>query len=192
MSGSEASNEITELLVAVADGSHDAESALFACVYTELHRMACAAWRSTPASDTLQPTALVHEMYARLFRDRDPNWESRRHFFFAASRAMHDILVEQARRHASLKRGGGRRRELLTGDERGRVTAQADEIMGIREAVDALRREHEIAAQVLMLHYFGGLSHDDVAELLELSTATVRRRWAFAKSWIREYLESRI
>lgn len=184
------SGNITSLLTKVNAGHPGAEEALFGQVYTELHRMASAAWRNVPPSDTLQPTALVHEMYVRLFRDRELSWDSRRHFFMAAARAMHDILVEQARRHGALKRGGHLKRRSLTGAEPSELALQADEVLALDEAVTALSREHPDAARVLTLRTFGGLTHEEIADLIGMSKVTVRRRWAFAKAWVKSFLNS--
>ena len=167
-----------------------AEDALLQRVYTELHKIARIAWRGVPSRDTLQPTALVHEAYLRLFSGDEPKWESRRHFFATAAIAMRNIVVDQARRHGALKRGGHVQRVPLTGQEALELPEQAAELLALEEAVDALAREHAEAAEVAMLHVYCGLSHEQMAEILGLSKVTARRRWAFARTWIKRHLMS--
>jgi len=182
------SQQITELLKAVRGGVPDADEALFSCIYTELHRMAHAAWRWVPASDTLQPTALVNEMYARLFHQRDINWENRRHFFATASRAMHDILVEQARRHCSIKRGGNLKRMPLDEQENARVQTQASDVLALDDALKQLRVHYPEHSRIVMLKMFAGLTYNQIAEIEQCSAVTVRRGWAFAKTWLKDHI----
>jgi RNA polymerase sigma factor (TIGR02999 family) len=137
-----------------------------------------------PASDTLQPTALVHEAYLRLLGRDGPAWASRAHFFNAAARAMRDIIVEQARRHASLKRGGGRRRVTL--DEAALCpSSQADDLLALHEALEQLEVSDPTSGRVVMLRYFAGLSVADTARAMDVSPATVDRYWRFARAWLR-------
>lgn len=183
-------DHVTTLLNRVQHGVDDAHNELFDCIYTELHRMANAAWRWVPASDTLQPTALVHEMYARLFHLRDISWENRRHFFATASRAMHDILVEQARRHCALKRGGHMRRTPLNEADIDKVQNQACEILALNEALDRLSTLYPDRTRIVMLKIFGGLTYEQIADLEGCSAITARRGWAFAKTWLKEYMNA--
>ena len=177
---------VTTLLLAVHQGRPGAADELLALVYAELHGIARKKMTQVPRSDTLQPTALVHEAYLRLFGKTNPTWANRRHFFFAAARAMHDILVEQARRHAARKRGGNRERIDL--DEGAIVASQSEELLALNEAIERLEAIHPRVAKIVMLRFFGGLKHDEVARTLETSSATVRRDWTFAKAWLRDAL----
>lgn len=183
-----AGNDVTTLLRAVHQGRPGAADELLAQVYSELHAIARRKMSQVPRTDTLQPTALVHEAYMRLFGGSGPNWANRRHFFFAAARAMHHILVEQARRHAAKKRGGGCERIDL--DEGSFEASQSREFLSLDQAIGNLEANHPRVAQVVVLRFFGGLKLDQVAKTLEVSSATVRRDWAFAKAWLREALEN--
>ena len=182
-------DDITALLERVATGDQAAEGAFFDKVYADLHRMAIASWRNVPPSDTLQPTALVHEAYARLFGRTTPAFENRRHFFMAASRAMHDIIVEQARRHGAIKRGGHLKRVLFTDTAAAEIAAQAHEFLLLDEVIAKLKLEHPSAAEVVMLRVFGGLEHKQIAEISGCAEVTIRRRWSFAKAWLRQELD---
>ena len=182
--------QITEYLRDIQSGHPSAQTALFDCVYTELHRLARGFWRGVPPSDTLQPTALVHEMYVRIFHDRTISWENRRHFFCTAATAMHDIIVEQARRHGTLKRGGHLKRAPGAGEGLPDVLRQAHEVAELEEAFDGLKEASPDAARVVMLKLYGGLGHGAIAEIEGIAEITVRRRWAFAKAWLRDRLDS--
>lgn len=182
--------QITQLLKDAKCGDPGSQDQLFECVYTQLRRMAHLAWRDVPASDTLEPTALVHEMYDRLFNRRSISWESRKHFFCTASRAMHDILVEQARRHGSLKRGGQHKRVHLDESQLSAIRSQACEILELNDALEQLEIHYPDRSRIVMLKIFGGLTYEQIADLEQCSAVTVRRRWAFAKTWLRDCIES--
>lgn len=156
-------------------------------VYEELRRLARARVSRRGPSETLTPTELVHEAYVRLSRRRRGVFEGRRHFFFAAARAMRDILVEKARRKDSLKRGGGAAKVSLDGVELA-VVAPRVNLLDLDRALARLEAESPGRLQVVMLSYFGGLTHPEIAEVLGISRATVERRWAYAKAWLRREL----
>lgn len=178
-------SEVTQILEAVARGEPQAAERLLPLVYDELRRLA-AAWlaRETPGQ-TLQPTALVHEAYLRLIGPADQTqWKGRGHFFGAAAQAMRRILVESARRKGRAKHGGDKTRVGL--DEQAvPVRTPPEEILALDEALTRLAAQDAEAAQLVDLHFFAGLSLDDVAETLGISRATAYRRWAFAKGWLR-------
>jgi RNA polymerase sigma factor (TIGR02999 family) len=185
--GTEPTEHVTRLLVAARNGEDDAASELLTLIYEELRRLARGHMLGVPPGDTLQPTALVHEAYLRLFGRGAIAWENRAHFFYAAGRAMRDIVVEQARRHASLKRGGGRRRVTL--DEQAiSAEAQADDLVALDGALHQLEQTDGVAAQIVLLRYFAGLTVPDTARALNLSPATVDRYWRYARAWLREQL----
>jgi len=136
---------------------------------------------------TLTPTELVHEAYLRVVDGKRDSFEGRRHFFFAVSRAMRDLLVEGARRRGSLKRGGNYMRLPVEVAELTTVDPQ-ESILDLDFALRKLERESPERAQVVVLSYFGGLTHPEIAEILGLSRATIERRWSYARIWLRREL----
>jgi RNA polymerase sigma factor (TIGR02999 family) len=180
---SESVRNITELLQAAQSGDAAAADRLLAIVYEELHQLARARMAHLPPGQTLQPTALVHEAYLRLTDKSDVTWESRQHFFFAAARAMRDILVEQARRKAGPARGGGRGREEL--DEACAVLeAPAENVLAVHEALGELEQQDPVKAQIVLLRYFSGLSRAETAEVLGLAERTLDRHWRYIRVWL--------
>ena len=151
-------------------------------VYAELRRLAAALTTQLRPGQTLQPTALVHEAYLRLVRDEDPGWGGRRHFFGAAARAMREILIEQARRKDSLKRGGARRVELSEG--LALIEPPADDLLALDEAIGQLEAEKPHLAEVVLLRYYTGLSVEEAAGIIGQSVSTVVREWRFARAWL--------
>jgi RNA polymerase sigma factor (TIGR02999 family) len=152
-------------------------------VYTELRKLAAALTAQLRPGQTLQPTALVHEAYLRLVRNQDPGWEGRRHFFGAVARAMREILIEQARRKDSLKRGGGARRVELS---EGLVLIEppAADLLALDEAIGQLQAEKPHLAEVVLLRYYTGLSVEETADVVGRSVSTVVREWRFARAWL--------
>ena len=174
---------VTELLRAAQGGDAGAAERLLAVVYQELHQLARARMAHLPPGQTLQPTALVHEAYLRLTDKTNVAWESRRHFFFAAARAMRDILVEQARRKAGPVRGGGRRREEL--DEACAVLEPpADDVLAVHEALEELEQQDPEKARIILLRYFSGLTTAETAEVLGLAERTLDRKWRYIRAWL--------
>ncbi len=152
-------------------------------VYAELRRLAGTLTARLPPGQTLQPTALVHEAYLKLVRDQDPGWQNQRHFFGAAAQAMREILVDQARRKASLKRGGaGQRVELSDGLVL--IEPPADDVLALDEAVQTLQVEEPRLAEIVMLRYYAGLSVDETAGVIGQSVSTVMRQWRQARVWL--------
>ena len=176
-------HEVTELLRAAQAGDAGAAERLLSLVYTQLHELARARMGQLPPGQTLQPTALVHEAYLRLAGKPEANWENRRHFFFAAARAMRDILVEQARRKAGPAHGGGRRRQEL--DEACAVlAAPTADVLAIHEALDELEQQDPVKAQIVLLRYFSGLTTAETAAILGLAERTLDRHWRYIKAWL--------
>jgi RNA polymerase sigma factor (TIGR02999 family) len=156
---------------------------LLPVVYAELRRLAAALAGRLPPGQTLTPTVLVHEAYLRLVGQQDPGWNGRRHFFGAAAQAMRNILIEQARRKATQKRGGGARRvELAEG--LAVIEPPADDILAVDEAIQKLQAEKPHLAEIAMLRYFAGLSADETAVVLGMSASTLAREWRFARAWL--------
>ena len=159
-------------------------------VYAELRRLAAALTVKLQPGQTLQATALVHEAYLRLVRDTDPGWEGRRHFFGAAARAMREILIEQARRKDSLKRGGGARRvELAEG--MALIEPPADDLLALDEAIQQLQAEKPHLAEIVMLRYYTGLTVEETAGVVGGSVSTLKRDWRYARAWLLRQLGQR-
>ena len=175
----EATATLTHVLHAAGSGDRQAAAELLPLVYDELRRLARARLAQQPPGTTLQPTALVHEAYLKLVGDADPGWDSRAHFFGAAAQAMRDILVDQARRKRSLKRGGHARRvdeiELA-------IEPPSENVLALDEALTELQRHDERKARIVMLHYFAGLTLEETAAALGVSVPTVQREWRFTRS----------
>jgi RNA polymerase sigma factor (TIGR02999 family) len=160
---------------------------LLAQLYTELRSLAGVLTRQLPPGQTLQPTALVHEAYLRLVRNRDPGWEGRRHFFGAAAQAMREILIEQARRKASQKRGGQAQRvELAEG--LAWIEPPADDVLALDEAIGRLQAEDARLAEIVRLRYFTGLTVEETAGVVGESVRTVKRDWRYARAWLARQL----
>jgi RNA polymerase sigma factor (TIGR02999 family) len=156
---------------------------LLPAVYEELRRLAAALTRQLRPGQTLQATALVHEAYLRLVGHHDPGWEGRRHFFGAAARAMRQILIEQARRKASHKHGGGGRRvELAEG--MAYIEPPADDLLALDEAIQRLQAQQPHLAEIVLLRYYTGLSVEETAVVLGESERTVYRDWRHARTWL--------
>jgi len=152
-------------------------------LYSELRNLAAALTRRLQPGQTLQPTALVHEAYLRLVKHKDPGWEGRRHFFGAAAQAMREILIEQARRKDSCKRGGGAQRvELYEGIAL--IEPPADDLLALDEAIEQLRAEKPHLVEVVQLRYYTGLSVEETADVIGRSVSSVTRDWRFARAWL--------
>jgi RNA polymerase sigma factor (TIGR02999 family) len=160
-----------------------AAAELLPVVYAELRRLAAALTGRLPPGQTLQPTALVHEAYLKLVRNQDPRWEGRRHFFGAAAQAMREILVDQARRKASLKRGGQGQRVKLT-EGLALIEPPAENLLALDEAIQQLQGEEPGLAEIVLLRYYTGLSLEETAEVVGRSVSTVKREWRQARAWL--------
>ena len=177
--------DVTRILSQIESGDPSASEQLLPLVYEELRRLAAAKMAHEKPGQTLQATALVHEAYLRLVDvEKAQQWDSRGHFFAAAAEAMRRILVERARKKKRLKRGGDRvRADLLEHDLT--MDAAADEVLAVNDALKRLGQEDPLAAEVLTLKYYGGLSVDDAADVLGVSRATAYRHWTYARAWVR-------
>ncbi len=176
-------NPVTRVLMAAMAGDREAASQLLPLVYAELRKLAGARMRHLARGQTLQPTALVHEAYLRVIGKEDPGWQGRGHFFGAAAKAMRDILVDQARRKAALKHGGGRKR---AGIDEAHLPIQppSGRILALDEAVKRLEAEDPRKGQIVNLRYFAGLTAKDTAAALGVSVGTVEREWRYIKAWL--------
>ena len=178
---------ITGLLTRWRHGDEGALEELVPLVYDELRRLASRAMRSESSGHTLQPTALVHEALARLM-GADVPWKDRVHFFAVATRTMRRVLVDHARAQRREKRGGGNLRVTL--DENLGSTGRSEDLLALDETLNALARQDARKAHAVELHYFGGLSYEETAEVLQISPATVHRELRLAKAWLYDELTS--
>lgn len=179
----EPSLEITRLLNRAASGDADAAALVFPRIYQELKKLASAKRAQLPHGETLATTALVHEAYLRIAERNPEGWAGARHFYFTAVRAMRDILVEEARRRASQKRGGGLDLASLD-DEAWMFDATPEEVLSLDAAIRKLEGEDEEAHRLLVLHYYGGLTYPEIAALLEMALRTVERKFRFLRAWL--------
>jgi RNA polymerase sigma factor (TIGR02999 family) len=179
--------QVTQLLQAVSAGEEGAESELVALVYAELRRMARARMAREKSGQTLQPTALVHEVYLQLLRDQEPRWENRAHFFTAAAEAMRRILIQRARSKSRLKRGGDLHRVELDSAARWHEP-RADAFLALDQALNRLEARDPEMAGVVKLRYFAGLTIEETARILDTSPRSVNRQWAGARAWLNREL----
>jgi RNA polymerase sigma factor (TIGR02999 family) len=174
-------SEVTRILCAIEDGDPHAAEQLLPLVYGELRKLAAQKLAQEKPGQTFQATALVHEAYVRLVDvDKAQHWDSRGHFFAAAAEAMRRILVENARRKKSSKRGGHLKRVEL--DEEFTRNTSSDEILALHDALEKLAREDPVKAELVKLRCFAGLSHQEAARVLGISRPTADRYWAYAKT----------
>jgi RNA polymerase sigma factor (TIGR02999 family) len=155
-------------------------------VYQELRQLAAQRLSKESPGQTLQATALVHEAYLRLVGAENQDWNGRGHFFAAAAEAMRRILIDNARRKKSLKRGGGRRRfeldeAIAASDEK----TSFDNLIVLDKALEKLSTKDKVKADLVKLRYFAGLTSEQAAEVLGISSSTADRYWAYARSWLR-------
>jgi RNA polymerase sigma factor (TIGR02999 family) len=179
--------EVTQVLRAAQAGDAEAAARLLPMVYAELRRLAHARMAHLSPNQTLQPTALVHEAYLRLVGKAGLRLEGRRQFFFAAARAMRDILVEHARAKSGPKRGG-RRRRIELDEAVAIIEPPSDEVLALHEALNELEKEDPLKAQIINLRYFAGMSIKETADVLGLSERTIHRHWRFIKAWLKTRL----
>jgi RNA polymerase sigma factor (TIGR02999 family) len=177
-------NDVTRILSAIEQGDPKASDGLLPLIYEELRKLAAQRLAHEAPGQTFQATALVHEAYVRLVGDREGRgWDSRGHFFAAAAEAMRRILIERARGKGRVKRGGQWRRVDLE-DLSLAVAAPPDLLLTLDEAIAGLEGEDPTAAGLVRLRYYAGLSVEDAAAALRISTATAYRHWAYARAWL--------
>jgi RNA polymerase sigma factor (TIGR02999 family) len=180
--------DVTELLMAWGNGDKDALSRLTPLVYEELHRLAEGYMRREHAGHTLQTTALVNEAYIRLVDSSRVRWQNRAHFFAVAAQLMRRVLVDFARNRRYQKRGGDWRQVTL-GEGLGLATTLDSDLVALDEALEGLAKLDPRKARVVELRFFGGLSLEETAEAMQVSTDTVGRDWRAAKAWLMRELK---
>jgi RNA polymerase sigma-70 factor, ECF subfamily len=180
--------DITQLLARVRDGSVEASRELFESVYRELRQLAAHYMRSERKDHTLQPTALVHEAFVRLVNQRELSLESRSHFFGVAANVMRRVLIDHARAHRSQKRGRGEVKVAL--DDAPEPFIDLEYLLEVNDALERLSALDRRQAQVVELRFFGGLSVEQIAEVLGVGPRTVDRDWRIARAWLRRELGS--
>jgi RNA polymerase sigma factor (TIGR02999 family) len=175
-------SELTELLNALQGGDAHAADRLLPMVYDELRRLAARQLAGEKPGQTLDATALVHEAYLRLIGPVQPrSYEDRRHFFTVAATAMRRILIDNARRKRTQKRGGGRQRQPLDGLA---APVPDEELLALDEALEQLAAKDPQKARLVELRYFAGLTGAEAAEVLGISASTADRYWAYARAWL--------
>ena len=176
-------HQVTELLRQWKNGDKEALDKLTPLVYDELHRLAHQYISRERPDHTLQTTALLNEAYLRLVEQRDVDWASRAHFFAVSAQVMRHILVDYARQHTAVKRGGEVQRVPL---DDGPIVSRdrAAELVALDEAMQALQKIYPRRSKIVELRYFGGLNNKEASEVLKVSETTIERDWRFAKAWL--------
>jgi len=174
---------VTRILAAIEQGDVRAVDELFPLVYQELRQLASQRMSREAPGQTLQATALFHEAYLRLVGAEEQNWSGRGHFFSAAAEAMRRILIENARRKQSLRRGGNRKRIALE-DAGLAAEGASDDLIALDEGLEKLAEKDRMKAELVKLRYFAGLTIEQAAEILGISPATAKRYWAYARAWL--------
>ena len=179
------SQSVTQMLQAWGAGDEAARDALIPVVYEQLHRIARQHLRRERAEHTLQTTALINEAFLKLVEQSVP-WESRNHFFGIAARLMRQVLVDHARARQRLKRGGNQHQISLTSAEE--VQEQSTDLLALNEALTVLSEIDPQRSQIVELRFFGGLTIEETAEVMQISTPTVERGWRAARAWLQTEL----
>ena len=178
-------SDVTRILNAMTRGDAKATDELLPLVYEELRVLAAQKLSHEPPGQTLQATALVHEAYLRLVGEEVQNWKSRGHFFVVAAEAMRRILVDNARRKKSLKRGGSQQRvDLDDADIAYGEASTVDRLLALNEALVKLATEDPVKADLVKLRYFAGLTMAQASEMLSISPTTAKRYWSYARAWL--------
>ena len=179
-------NAVTELLLRWREGDANAQEALVPLIYGELRRIARRCLAGQRRDQTLQPTALVHEAYLRLVRAEGVSWQNRAHFFAVAARMMRQILVDHSRRQAASKRGGGAVTVALEEDSTPEAPRATLDLIALDRAMNQLAALDARQCQIVELRFFGGLSIEETAQVVDISPATAKREWTTARLWLHQ------
>lgn len=182
-------HEATRALMTLSGGDPSAATKLLPIVYEELRALATRYFRRQPQGHTLQPTALVHEAYLKLIDQSGAQWKDRAHFVAVAATAMRQILINRAVRKRTKKRGGGARRIELVDPPKLQMSAN-DDLLSLHEALNELKALDERKSRLVEMRFFGGLTHEEIATVLNVSCATIDRDWRTARAWLATRLEN--
>jgi RNA polymerase sigma factor (TIGR02999 family) len=182
------SEHVTSLLGEISSGDRSAPERLLPLVYDDLRRLAAAYFTNERSDHTLQATALVHEAYIRLVHWENVSWQNRAHFFAVAAEVMRKILIDHARKKNAQKRGSGQR--IFLDDAVSFPDNKEFDVLRLEEALLSLEKIDPRQAKIVELRFFGGLSIEETAYVLSVSTTTVKRDWTFAKAWFQRELSN--
>ena len=185
-----AKGDVTQILARVSQGERSAVNALLPLVYDQLRALGASYFRQRQPEQTLQPTALVHEAYLKLVGPGEIAWQSRAHFFAVAAMAMRQILTDHARRKKAMKRGGEDWERITLSGLQTPVADSAIDLVSLDGALTRLAEADARQAQVVEMRFLAGLTVEEVAEVLNLSVATIEREWRMAKAWLRRELNA--
>jgi RNA polymerase sigma factor (TIGR02999 family) len=183
-------NDVTHILNAAGQNDGRAANELLSLVYEDLRRLAAAKMASEAPGQTLQATALVHEAWLRISNDENRKWNDRTHFFAAAAEAMRRILVDNARRKRAQRHGGGHQQTDLP-EIASSVAENEDQILAVHEALEKLAAQDKQKAELVKLRYFVGMTIEEAAEVLGISSGTAKRHWAYARAWLAQEIGAR-
>jgi RNA polymerase sigma factor (TIGR02999 family) len=184
-------DKVTRLLSDWSGGNRQALEELLPMIYNELRRLAHGFLYRERPGHTLQTTALVHEAYLKLIDQRDARWQNRAHFFAIAAQAMRRILIDSARKHAAQKRGGPQ--DKLSLDEAPDISLEPNSnLLALDEALTTLGEIDPQQSRIVELRYFGGLTIEETAEVMNSSPATIKREWAMARAWLHQELTEKL
>jgi RNA polymerase sigma factor (TIGR02999 family) len=184
-------SDVTRILECIEQGDPKAADKLLPLVYEELRKLAAARMANEPPNQTLQPTALVHEVWLRLVGNTNPNFSGRAHFFGAAAEAMRRILIEKARRKKAIRHGGGQQRvDIEVVDIAG--LGDDDELLAMNDALNKLSAIHAVQAEVVKLRCFVGMTNAEAAQALGLTERTAKYYWSHARAWLIREINAQI
>lgn len=181
MNKTQAEKPITQILSEIKSGKQEALDELLPLVYDELRRLANSYLKKERANHTLQPTALVHEAYLRLLGQKEIEWQNRAHFFGVSARLMREILIEYARAKNRLKRGGEFKTQIALDEAVSFAGGKNYDVVSVDEALTKLEQLDERQARIVEMKFFAGMTIEEIAEVSDISPATVKREWATAK-----------
>lgn len=179
-------DDVTKILDRISKGSSTAPDELLPLVYDDLRSLAHAYFSNEKSDHTLQATALVHEAYIRLVNWENVSWQNRAHFFAVAAEVMRKVLIDHARKRSAQKRSGGQR--ILLEDAVSLPNQKELDVLRLEEALSSLESVDPRQAKIVELRFFGGLSIEETAYVMNVSETTVRREWTFAKAWFQREL----
>jgi len=182
-------SDVTRILESIEHGDPKGADELLPLVYEELRKLAASKMARESTNQTLQPTALVHEAWARLVGEGNPPFANRAHFFAAAAEAMRRILIDKARHKRALRHGGGRQRVDMEGIMEVAAPADDDELLAVHEALDKLAAQNKAEAELVKLRYFVGMTLEEAAAVLDISARTADNYWAHARAWLYQEIE---